>query len=219
MSSISSAERAPLASGSNELASLREPSAKAILSAEPCSDITGPTSRYTRTYANSTQIDWVGDPTSSQAVSPANLTAQHHEGVSEQSISGQSSAAWSPSSDPIGWRLRTCLESDMTALTGCAVILSEKVTPSGRSISILRYRRDSVAGFASSGWPTPTETANHDAPSMRKWPAYARYQDAVRRTTARLWEWMMDLPEGWTACISSETPSLQPSPNSSDGPF
>jgi len=46
---------------------------------------------------------------------------------------------------------------------------------------ILRYQRDNVAAIASSGWPTPTAKANHDAPSMRKWPAYALYHDTAGR--------------------------------------
>lgn len=45
-------------------------------------------------------------------------------------------------------------------------------------------------------WPTPTAKANHWAPSMRKWPAYARIQDEAPPTPA-LFELMMGLPEGW----------------------
>ncbi len=50
------------------------------------------------------------------------------------------------------------------------------------------------------GWlPTPTAKANHDSPSMRKWPAYALYQDWLRgKTTPGIWEWMMGWPIGWT---------------------
>lgn len=51
-------------------------------------------------------------------------------------------------------------------------------------------------------WPTPTAKANHWAPSMRKWPAYARIQDEAPPTPA-LFELMMGLPEGW---ISSGLP-------------
>jgi hypothetical protein len=128
---------------------------------------------------------------------------------------GPKGCEWSERADRIGSLLKMSLVSDMTELTGCAVILSSKATPSGRSISILRYQRDSVADIGSSGWPTPTETANHDSPSMRKWPAYARYQDATKRTTPRLWEWMMGFAAGWTACTCSETRSRRRSPSSS----
>jgi len=58
------------------------------------------------------------------------------------------------------------------------------------------------------GWlPTPTAKANHDAPSMTKWPAYASYQRWLggRRTSPRLWEWMMGWPIGWTALEPLET--------------
>jgi hypothetical protein len=54
----------------------------------------------------------------------------------------------------------------------------------------------SAAGL--SLWPTPTRTANHDAPSMRKWPSHKAVQDEAGGTTPRLWEWMMDFPDGWT---------------------
>lgn len=167
---------------------------------------------------SSRQTDWVGESTSLPEASHASHTARHPAADELPETYGQNSGAWSQSSDPIGYLLRTSLESDMTALTGCVVISNPSVTESGRSIWTLRYRRDSVAAFDSSGWPTPTETANHDAPSMRKWPAYASYQGAVRRTTPRLWEWMMDFPDGWTACMHSGTQSRQRSPSSSAAP-
>ena len=63
---------------------------------------------------------------------------------------------------------------------------------------VSRSQRQRAGGGVSSCWPTPTAKANHDAPSMRKWPAYASYQNAVKRTTPRLWEWMMGFPAGWT---------------------
>ncbi|AIS94251.1 putative cytosine-specific methyltransferase [Burkholderia thailandensis MSMB59] len=51
-----------------------------------------------------------------------------------------------------------------------------------------------------SGWlPTPTAKANHDAPSMRKWPAYAAWQDWLGgKTSPATWEYMMGWPIGWT---------------------
>lgn len=218
MSSTSSAALERSASGSSELGCVPLPSARTTLDAELSSHIIGLMSRSTRMSASSAQIDWVSPSSSSPGASPASRIAPRPAAETSPWTSGPSSCESSASSDPIGSLLRTSLESDMTALTGCAVTLSSRATPSGRSISILRYRRDSVAEFASSGWPTPTETANHDAPSMRKWPAYARYQDAVRRTTVRLWEWMMDFPAGWLDCMRSETPSPQPPPSSSGEP-
>lgn len=217
MRSIASVAQEHSVSGSSGLDSIRLPSARAIQLASAYCDTTGHLSQSTPTSTSSQQIDWVGPSTSSLGASLANHIAPRPEEGTSPETSGLSSCESSESSDRLGWQLRTSLESDMTALTGCVVILSAKTTPSGRSISTLRYRRDSVAAFVSSGWPTPTETANHDAPSMRKWPAYARYQDAVKRTTARLWEWMMDFPDGWTACICSETRSPQQSLSSSDG--
>lgn len=68
-------------------------------------------------------------------------------------------------------------------------------------------RRIAVSG---GGWlPTPTAKANHDAPSMRKWPAYATYQDWLGgRTCPQTWEWMMGWPEGWTDSTASATDSF-----------
>ena len=55
-----------------------------------------------------------------------------------------------------------------------------------------------------SSWlPTPTAKANHCAPSMLKWPAYRRFQVLTGtggRPHPEVFEWMMGLPTGWTAC-------------------
>ena len=52
------------------------------------------------------------------------------------------------------------------------------------------------------GWlPTPTATANHCAPSMRKWPTYLRFQERFGTGGSpppETFEWMMGLPIGWT---------------------
>jgi hypothetical protein len=61
---------------------------------------------------------------------------------------------------------------------------------------------------ASTLLPTPTETANHCAPSMRKWPGYARLQDSGGISPTR-WEWMMGYPHGWTDCTRLATPSFR----------
>jgi hypothetical protein len=68
-----------------------------------------------------------------------------------------------------------------------------------------------------SWWPTPTATANHFAPSMRKWPSFARFQDEVGtgRLEAALWEWAMGFPDKWTDCGHSATRSSRKSQNSS----
>lgn len=61
-----------------------------------------------------------------------------------------------------------------------------------------------IAARARFYWPTPTAKANHWAPSMRKWPAYRRLQDAIPHPSPELFEWMMGLPDGW---ISSGSPA------------
>lgn len=64
-----------------------------------------------------------------------------------------------------------------------------------------------IADRARFYWPTPTAKANHWAPSMRKWPAYRRLQDAIPQPNSELFEWMMGLPAGW---ISSDSPARAP---------
>lgn len=193
-------------------------SARSKKSAAGSCATSGLASQSLRTSALLQQIDWVNPLTLSQARFPVSPLAAPLEDETTPSISGPSSCGSSEKSDPLGSLLRTSLESDMTALTGCVVTLSTKVTPSGRSISILRYRRDSVDEYVSSGWPTPTETANHDSPSMVKWPAYELYQRIVKRTTVNLWEWMMDFPTGWLDSMRSAMPSRPRSRNSSGEP-
>jgi hypothetical protein len=112
--------------------------------------------------------------------------------------------------------LRTCLVSAIKGLSGLPAAWSEKAITSGRCISTLRPQGAAGGECASFGWPTPTAKANHDSPSMRKWPAYTLYQDTAGRTTPRLWEWMMGFPAGWTDCGNLETPSPPTPPKSSD---
>jgi hypothetical protein len=112
----------------------------------------------------------------------------------------------------LGFSLKMSLASEMEGLSGFPVNWSSKVIGSGRSVSILRPSEGPGGDIASFGWPTPTAKANHDAPSMRKWPAYRRYQTSITRTFPRLWEWMMGFPEGWTDCTNSEMPSLHTRP-------
>ena len=48
--------------------------------------------------------------------------------------------------------------------------------------------------------PTPTAKANHLAPSMRKWPAYARLQDQFGNNSKilpDLFRVLMGFPNGW----------------------
>jgi hypothetical protein len=169
----------------------------------------GPEHAVTPTYPNFLPItsDATASPLTSSAVdSHAKHSARPRAVETPLPTSGLSTCASLARSALLGSLLRTSLELALEELTGCAVISKRRTTPQFRSILILRYRRDSVKGAGSSGWPTPTATANHDAPSMRKWPAYARYQGAVGRTYPPLWEWMMDFPIGWTALDASETP-------------
>ncbi len=70
--------------------------------------------------------------------------------------------------------------------------------------SALRIWERPTADRARFYWPTPTAKANHWAPSMRKWPAYARLQAEFPNPSLELFEWMMALPREWTGSGSSE---------------
>lgn len=216
MSSTSSVASAALLSDSSAPVSTPSPSASRMMLVSRTSPGDGHTYRCLGTcaYLPSNPVS----VTCSVAASLANHSAQPLEGAKPQSISGPSSCGSLVWRARVGWLLRTSLVSLMTASSGCAVTLRTRVTRYGRSIPTLRYQRANVAGIESSGWPTPTTRYTHDSPSMRKWPAYAKYQDRVGRTTPRLWEWMMSFPDGWTASVSSATPSLPTSPKSSGEP-
>lgn len=64
-----------------------------------------------------------------------------------------------------------------------------------------------------SWWPTPTGKANHFAPYMRRWPRYARFQDACSRKSGRMPSTfslvLMGFPPDWIVqqTKQSETPS------------
>jgi hypothetical protein len=98
--------------------------------------------------------------------------------------------------DRVGSCLRTSLATGLSMLSGRAVTSKIVTMPSGRSM--LQLRSATTSGGASGLWPTPTAKANHDAPSMRKWPAYARQQDDGGISPSR-WEWMMGYGPGHTA--------------------
>jgi hypothetical protein len=47
------------------------------------------------------------------------------------------------------------------------------------------------------------------APSMKKWPGYARLQEELGTGGSpdpEVWEWLMGLPIGWTDCDRPATP-------------
>jgi len=69
-----------------------------------------------------------------------------------------------------------------------------------------------MTGLENSYLPTPTAKANHCAPSMAKWPAYAAFHRLLlgaKNPPPMLWEEMMGLPIGWTACEPLETELFQ----------
>jgi len=152
-------------------------------------------------HALSTQTYFVGD---SLVSSPA----QPLEDGTTPLTSGPNSGGASVTRDQLGLSLKMYLGLAMTELSGCAAIWRHAAIGCGRLKSILRHHSEAADALVSSGWPTPTAKANHDAPSMAKWPAYKLYHATAGRTTPRLWEWMMGFPAGWTDCTSSGMPSL-----------
>lgn len=123
-------------------------------------------------------------------------------GIALSSISGRIPSTSFTASDRVGSFLKTSLAMSLTTLSGRVVTSKVSVTRHGRSI--LELRSATTFGGASGLWPTPTAKANHNAPSMRKWPAYARLQKDGGAFPSR-WEWMMGFPIGHTACDLSGT--------------
>jgi hypothetical protein len=135
---------------------------------------------------------------SSAEGSPASLSAARLEAATMRPICGLTCSERLERYIRIGSSLRMSLALDLKELSGCETIWSPPDIKSGRWIWTLRLVSGTGKGRGYSGWPTPTAKANHDSPSMRKWPAYRHYQDEAGKTTPRLWEWMMGYPYGWT---------------------
>lgn len=161
-------------------------------------------SQYGTTSEHSTANPGETRLTSSREVSRVSHSARQAEAENERPTYGQRCSGLLVKFDP-----DTC---------------SQKMSPTNQSSKPLGIWLDSVSMVTLlmveppqwvrrmkgdvGGWlPTPTATANHDSPSMRKWPAYAAYQDWLggKRTSPELWEWMMGLPIGWTDCAPLET--------------
>lgn len=170
-------------------------SVRPILIAEPCSDSTGQASRSTKTLRNCPMCP---ESMLSAEDSPASRSQVPLEDATTPKTFGLGCSVQLEEYARVGSLLRTSLALDLTELSACAATWSPPDTRSGRSTWTLRLERGTGKGRGYSGWPTPTAKANHDSPSMRKWPAYRHYQDEAGRTTPRLWEWMMGFPYGWS---------------------
>ena len=187
------------------------PSARSIPIAEPCLESTG------RRFQFMTTLELFGETPSEQlssfvADSLVNHSAAPPEDATTPPIFGRKWLASSVSADRVGLSLKTSLDWALMESTGLPQTSKVSLTPSGFLIWTQRHSGVNANDAESFSWPTPTATVNHDCPSMRRWPAYARYQDAVKQTTPELWEWMMGFPAGWTVLDPSETPSSRKSP-------
>ncbi len=93
--------------------------------------------------------------------------AKARASTENEAASGGNSAASSPDSDPVGCSLRTCLLSELEALTGCSLAWKESATPSGRSWWVLgrsEPRTREIESGSSENWPTPHGMGNDNNP-------------------------------------------------------
>ena len=126
---------------------------------------------------------------------PVSVSPRLIEAAKQRRIYGPSCEELSPQLDPLGSLLRMSIALTMNVPRKNWRIL---VSPSGRLRWTLHHAAEDMNAAGLSLWPTPTRTANHDAPSMRKWKSHKAVQDEAGGTSPRLWEWMMGFPEGWT---------------------
>lgn len=146
---------------------------------------------------------------STSATGPASSVLGIVAGLPCQFISGASRGR---ANKPDLWpALFSCLSASRRGVVVPSLRFYETLPPSGSMRSgSLSARASSVLHTTAPGrlWlPTPTAKANHSAPSMRKWPAYIRFQDRFPGPIhPRTFEWMMGFPIDHTASDPSETP-------------
>jgi hypothetical protein len=168
-----------------------------------------PGSPYSRTRAPSTDAPGEGSSTSSTARFLASHSPVPLEADEWPLTSGPNSGASSRSAGPdTSWQ-KTSNVNPSSAQPGNFTLTAIK-------LPFARYRQptwvphieDSVGG---SWLPTPTETANYDAPSMRKqWPAHRRLRLWTGgRTTPRHIEFLMGWPLGWSDSAPLEMESFR----------
>lgn len=166
-----------------------------------------PHSRYGTTFAPLTADLGMAWWMSSLAASRVSPSAPPPEGGTTPPTSGRKCSESSERLSPDTSSQKTCSEPQ-SGKPPWIFVRSATRPASLRSMRPSWLRRIAVSG---GGWlPTPTAKANHDAPSMRKWPAYATYQDWLcGRTCPRTWEFLMGWPAGWTDSAASATDSFR----------
>jgi len=150
------------------------------------------------------------------SVSPAPAEALPTSGTCGQfgSISSASAALESSLVNKLKQRL------DTDGSTLFKLTWKQKVTPAGRSVSLLRVSKRPISDSAFGSWPTPN--ANEDAAgSLRgkmQWmltheaksrdlPGY----EAGKQLNPALARWLMGLPPEWDVCAPTATPSSRKS--------
>jgi hypothetical protein len=151
-----------------------------------------------RTCENSTDVPGAGSSISSTGLSLAKPSPVQPAGGASQSTFGPSNVASSANAVlDMSW-VRTSSETRLSEPPG-SFTLTVTTLPfaSYPQPTWVPRIEDCVGG---SWLPTPTETANYDAPSMRKqWPAHRRLERWTGGlTTPRHIEFLMAWPLGWS---------------------
>lgn len=108
----------------------------------------------------------------------------------------------SPSYDLKPSSPKTSLGHGATGCPTCGATYTESGMPACRFDCEPLTLAHPMSAPASSWFPTPTATQNATAPSMQKHPGSRRISALVgigRPVPPPLWEWMMGVPNGWTA--------------------
>ncbi len=188
-------------------------SARPIRSRARCSFATGPAQPSMTTSApcrrpGCKRMECRG-PASSAAGSPARTSASpagRRGSPASVRACGPTWRAWCVSADRTGWWLRTFLASEAGARTGCWLIWKLRVTPAGRWWWVLSMPAPRI-GAAGYGWwrkpllPTPVARDwKHGSLRQQGRRRACQLNDAVGgRLHPGYAEWMMGLPQGWTA--------------------
>jgi hypothetical protein len=155
-----------------------------------------------QTLPPSQAVGFEGWWTSSLAARRARHSARLHAGATEESGTCGTPLSTSCSTlNRAGYSQRTWIPRvHADVCEGCAATsIAWDIT--SRHTSARRPRKSAAAttDVGSGFWPTPTAKANHLSPSMRKWPAYAAFQDSLGRgCMVKAWEYLMNFPPGWT---------------------
>ena len=149
--------------------------------------------------------------------SPANHSAQQLEGGTSPLIYGPKCCESLESADPAGCSRRMWGTSQSFVPPPIFIDLA---MPAHLLNSRLPEWVRRITGAAGGWLATPTKTANHDSPSMQKWPSMRAHTIWTGgRTTPAHWEWLMGWPIGWSALEPLATDRFQRWQHSHSKPY